>query len=147
MFKRTLFNVSNIEHDHDYIVKKKEYRSSSYGRMEKDWKTNMKDIDEICEDKMKVIRWLQDVGWINKEYKCPVCDGNMKLVKSSSAKKSSDVLIWRCRVIVNGNRHQVERSIRKGSWLQFSNLTLEEMLKFTYMWSLKYSRETVSMFS
>ena len=99
----------------------------------------MKDIEEIVEDKFKLIKWLQDVGWINKEYICPVCDSNMKLIESSSAKKSSDVLVWRCRATINGKRHQVMRSLRKGSWPQFSNLTLEEIVKFTYTKSFTYT--------
>ena len=31
-------------------------------------------------------------------------------------------------------RHRTETSIRRGSWFAQSNMTLEEILKFTYWW-------------
>ena len=33
-----------------------------------------------------------------------------------------------------GEKHKVEISVRKGSWFEKSNLTLEEILKLTYLW-------------
>ena len=36
---------------------------------------------------------------------------------------------------MKAKRHNAELSIRKGSWFEHSNMTLEEILKFTYWWS------------
>ncbi|CAB4012579.1 Hypothetical predicted protein, partial [Paramuricea clavata] len=62
---------------------------------------------------------------------CCHCDLPMKLVKCEDR---SDKYKWECRKSVNGKRNKVEISIRKGSWFEKSNMTLEEVLKFTYWW-------------
>ena len=36
--------------------------------------------------------------------------------------------------MVNGKRHRCERGIRESSWFEKENLTIEEVLKFTYWW-------------
>ena len=41
---------------------------------------------------------------------------------------------WECRRRINSKRHQVERSVRAGSWFAQSKMTLEEMLEYTYWW-------------
>ena len=46
----------------------------------------------------------------------------------------SDGYIWQCRKQIDGKRHWCERSIREGSWLESANMTLEEVMKFTYWW-------------
>ena len=46
----------------------------------------------------------------------------------------SDGYVWECRKQRDGKRHRCERSIREGSWFEKSNLTIEEVLKFTYWW-------------
>ena len=55
----------------------------------------------------------------------------MKLVESGNR---SDGYVWECRKEVNGERHRCERDIRGGSWFEKANLTIEDMLKFTYWW-------------
>ena len=45
----------------------------------------------------------------------------------------SDGYVWACRKQINGKRHRCERSIREGSWFEKANLTIEEVLKFTYV--------------
>ena len=55
----------------------------------------------------------------------------MKLVTCNDR---SDGLKWQCRIQTSGKRHNTETSIRKGSWFSQSNMTLEEILKFTYWW-------------
>ena len=55
----------------------------------------------------------------------------MKLVTCNDR---SDGLKWECRIQTSGKRHNTETSIRKGSWFSQSNMTLEEILKFTYWW-------------
>ena len=56
----------------------------------------------------------------------------MKLVTCNDR---SDGLKWECRIQASGKRHRTEASIRRGSWFAQSNITLEEILKFTYWWS------------
>ena len=46
----------------------------------------------------------------------------------------SDGYVWECRKQINGKRHRSERSIREESWFEKANLTIEEVLKFTYWW-------------
>ena len=136
--------TKSLHQDHTYTKVNVE-RKGSYGRLEKEgWKTTIGDIEKLIENKCDLIKWLQQIGWINKEYMCPVCNGNMLLKEATSYHKSSDGLIWRCRGTVAGKRHQVERSIRRGSWIENSNLTVEEIVKFTYMWCQKFSGEMVS---
>ena len=53
----------------------------------------------------------------------------MKLVESGDR---SDGYVRECRKQVNGKRHRCERSITEGSWFEKANLTIEEVLKFTY---------------
>ena len=55
----------------------------------------------------------------------------MKLVESGDR---SDGYVWECRKQVNGKRHRCEKSIREESWFEKANLTIKEMLKFTYWW-------------
>ena len=55
----------------------------------------------------------------------------MKLV---ACKDRSDGLKWECRKQTRGKRHKAETSIRRGSWFVQSNMTLEEILKFTHWW-------------
>ena len=46
----------------------------------------------------------------------------------------SDGYVWECRRQIGRKRHRVEKSIREGSWFENANLSLEEMIKFTYWW-------------
>ncbi len=71
---------------------------------------------------------------------CPQCDSEMRLVECDDR---SDGCKWECRRQVKGKRHKVELSIRKGSWFEGSNLTLEEILKLTYWWCRDVAQETM----
>ena len=55
----------------------------------------------------------------------------MKLVESGDW---YDGYVWECGKQVNGKRHRCERSIGEESWFEKANLTIEEVLKFTYWW-------------
>jgi len=61
-----------------------------------------------------------------------MCAGEMSLTR---CKGRSDGLKWECRKQVNGKKHRAEVSIRKGSWVDTSKMTLEEILKLTHWWS------------
>ena len=44
---------------------------------------------------------------------------------------------------MNNKCHKSTVSIRKGSWFEQSNLTLEEIIKFTYWWLEGLTQEQV----
>jgi hypothetical protein len=107
-------------------------KHDSYNREEKlkHW-TYDRLRDEVLRSKEEIIQWCMDEGLIAKSRLCCHCDQPMKLVKCEDR---SDKYKWECRKSMNGKRHKVEISIRKGSWFEKSNMTLEEVLKFTYWW-------------
>lgn len=117
----------------------------SYGRDDKTWSITYKDILEITCDKKSTIQWCQNVGLLSSSYDCPTCSQPMILVTSSSAKASSDIYVWRCKKMICGKRHQVERTIRKGSWFEHSNMTLEEVVELTYFWSRDFQQHQVRL--
>ena len=57
-----------------------------------------------------------------------------EMIKIVVAKDRSDGYKWECRRQINGKWHKVEMSIRKDSWVEKSNLSLEEIVKLTYWW-------------
>ena len=68
---------------------------------------------------------------LGKSQLCPHYNKEMRLV---TCKDRSDGFKWECRIQTSGKRHRTETSIRRGSWFAQSNMTLEEILKFTYWW-------------
>ncbi|XP_028414213.1 uncharacterized protein LOC114537271 [Dendronephthya gigantea] len=81
-----------------------------------------------------------DEGLIAHERVCGHCNNSMRLVKCADR---SDGYKWECRKQVAGKRHKVELSIRKGSWFEKSNMTLEEVIKFTYWWCRDVNQEQI----
>ena len=79
-------------------------------------------------------------GMIASKRACPVCGENMELVECTDR---SDGYKWECRKRANNKRHKSTVSIRKGSWFEQSNLTLEEIIKFTYWWSEGLTQEQI----
>lgn len=118
-----------------------EEKHRSYSRDEKlkQW-TYDRLRDEVLRSKEEIMQWCMDEGLIAKSRLCCQCDQPMKLVKCEDR---SDKYKWECRKTVNGKRHKVEVSIRKGSWFEKSNMTLEEVLKFTYWWSRDLRQEEI----
>ena len=57
----------------------------------------------------------------------------MRIVRDTSYK--SDGKVWRC----SNRTCNAKVSIRKGSWFEGSHLTLEQVLKLTYLWVWKSS--------
>ena len=66
----------------------------------------------------------------------------MNLKKLCNAHSSSDEYAWSCGRREGGIKHNVCRSIRKGTWLQNSNLTIQEILLLTYFWATNSSQIT-----
>ena len=79
--------------------------------------------------KQVLIEWLMSEGLIRKSQLCPQWNNEMKIVTCNDR---SDGLKWECRVQSSAKRHRAELLIRTGSWFAQSNLTSEEILKFTY---------------
>ena len=105
----------------------------SYGRANNQKKWRYDDLSAILTEKKTLIQWLMTEGFLAKSRLCSVCRCEMKLVRCEDR---SDGLRWECRGRrFDGKRHNAELSIRKGSWFEHSNMTLEEILKFTYWWS------------
>ena len=96
--------------------------------------------DDVLVNISRVICWLIERKLICNSRLCLQCDSQMRLVECSDR---SDGCKWECRRQVNGKRHKVEFSIRKGSWFEGSNLTLEEILKLTYWWCRDVQQETM----
>ena len=88
--------------------------------------------DRVLCNRETLIGWLMNEGMIASKRACPVCGENMELVECTDR---SDGYKWECRKRVNNKRHKSTVSSRKGSWFEQSNLTLEEIIKFTYWWS------------
>ena len=71
---------------------------------------------------------------------CPRCtEGRMRLVRDASYSK--DEMVWKC----TNRKCNKKVSMRKGSWLEGSHLTLEQILKFTYMWVWRCDQEFIIM--
>lgn len=86
----------------------------------------------LCNTK-HIINWLKEMGMIASQMECLLCGNEMEMTASNDR---SDGCKWQCRKTINGKRHKVEQSIRKRSWFDNSNMTLVEILKFTYWWSI-----------
>ena len=98
-------------------------------RKEKKWRYD--DLIVVLNDKDRLIQWLMGEGLLAKSRLCSVCGSDMILVNCDDR---SDGFKWECRRRIDGKRHRVEMSIRTGSWFAQSNMTLEEILKYTYWW-------------
>ncbi|EDO35888.1 predicted protein [Nematostella vectensis] len=64
--------------------------------------------------------------------KYPKCQSYMRLIACNDR---CDGVKWECRRQVDSKRNKAKKSLRAGSWFATSNLTLEEILNFTYWWS------------
>ena len=88
-------------------------------------------VKDVLMTKELTIKWLMEEKLIASEQRCPRCDEEMTLVE---CKDRSDGYKWECRKQAASKRHKQTISIRKGSWFEESNLTVEEVLKHTYWW-------------
>ena len=68
------------------------------------------------------------------------CDKPMKLVECEDR---SDGYKWECQRQKAGKRHKTEVSIRQGSWFEKSNMTIEEIVKFTYWWCCDVKQDQI----
>ncbi|GFV07924.1 hypothetical protein TNCV_2959851 [Trichonephila clavipes] len=67
---------------------------------------------------------------IASRYECPRC----KKYAFAKAKGTVDGYEWRCRNQSKDNRHDVVRSVRKGTWFSESKLAITIILRLTRYW-------------
>ncbi|XP_044185087.1 uncharacterized protein LOC114960844 [Acropora millepora] len=109
------------------------YAKGSYKRDDKE--KNFTSYDDLLLrylwDRDYTLSWLKAEGLIASSRTCGTCGSDMKW---EACGDRSDGYVWQCRKQINGKRHWCERSIREGSWFENANMTLEEVMKFTYWW-------------
>ena len=96
--------------------------------------------DEVLCSKLTCIQWCMNEELIARERVCGHCNNKMNLVE---CKDRPDGYKWECRRQEAGKRHKTEISIRRGSWFEKSNMTMEEILKFTYWWCRDLKQEQI----
>ena len=88
-------------------------------------------VRNFLRNKEMTVSWLMDTGMMANERDCRICKKKMSL---SPCRDRKDGMRWECRRSLEGKRHRCERSIRERSWFEGANLTISEVLKFTYWW-------------
>ncbi|GFW98622.1 hypothetical protein TNCV_2758011 [Trichonephila clavipes] len=79
--------------------------------------------------KKETLEWRMKANLIASRYECPKCKKNMRLQK-----RTVDGYEWRCRNQSKDNRHDVVRSVRKGTWFSESKLAITIILRLTRYW-------------
>lgn len=100
----------------------------------------LKDLAKICESTESIIAWLINLNLLLnlKDCICKFCEiGRFGFRKDSSF--SRDNYVWRCS---NKKCHK-KVTVRKGSWFENHNLTLEQILHITYFWVYRCNQEFV----
>ena len=96
--------------------------------------------DRVLGNRDLKMKWIMDEGLIASQRKCPTCANDMALLE---CRDRSDGMRWECRTRFRSKRHKCTLSIRKGSWFEESNLTLEEILKFMYWWTQGLNQDQI----
>ncbi|GFT39876.1 mitotic-spindle organizing protein 2A [Trichonephila clavipes] len=81
--------------------------------------------------KKETLEWCMKANLIASHYECPKCKKNMRL---QERKGTVDGYEWRCRNQSKDNRHDVVRSVRKGTWFSESKLAITIILRLTRYW-------------
>lgn len=120
--------------DHKEIGVQCSHSTGSYGRRENE--TGHLTYDELLRNhlwtKDYAIEWLKEEKLLATNRICDICHSDMMLRDCSDR---SDGYVWECRRQIGRKRHRTEKSIREGSWFEQSNLSIEEVVKFTYWWT------------
>ena len=120
-------------------------KSNSYHRQSSLNLPHKLTYDELKEqylaNKETLLEWLTEKGLLAKEVYCPICNGTMQL---TSCTDRSDGFKYQCRSNTV-KRHRTECSIRKNTWFEQSNLTLEEIMKLTYWWTAGLKENQIAM--
>ena len=100
--------------------------------------------ENLPTNKENLITWLMDEKLMASSRKWSKCSNNMKLVQCVD---KSDSFRWECRKqkTWRSNRHFHSISICEGSWFAESNMTLEEIMKFTYWWTQGLTQKQIKI--
>ena len=90
---------------------------------------------EIC------IHKLKQLGLLNRDQRCPNCQGMSFWTKYS---KSKDGWAWKCQTKLCHN-YKNYISIRKGSFFANSNIPLPKWLHLMYLWATKASNKQTQL--
>lgn len=104
-----------------------------------DDKINLRYLFKLSEDQYGLMEWLRERGMITNRYVCGKCGRNMKIIKRV---ESSDGYQWMCQKYGEA-KHNVKRSIRKGTWFEESKLGMSDILIMTYMWCMKLGNNVI----
>lgn len=85
--------------------------------------------DNAITNKAVFIEWLCKEQLIDTYKWCLTRHQPMNWVQ---CKDRSDGLKWECRRTINRKSHRTEASICKDTWFENSNMTLKEIVKYTY---------------
>ncbi|CAM9741781.1 unnamed protein product, partial [Heterosigma akashiwo] len=87
------------------------------------------------------VSFAMDIGLISSNRTCPFqgCGAAMQLKPRAGQPRANGgrgpaTFIWKCKRSIAGQKHTCTRSIRDGSWFSKSNLTIGEILRFTFLW-------------
>ena len=78
---------------------------------------------------------------LTSERLCPTCGKKMTLITDS---KVSDGKRWYCRVRKGPHSHEHRLTMRTDTFFSKSNMTLEEILQFIYLWVHGNSQDTIA---
>ncbi|XP_035221233.1 uncharacterized protein LOC118194152 [Stegodyphus dumicola] len=101
--------------------------------------------------KKAVLEWCMKEGLIPSSYACPKCGKSMKLRERKGQKAINDSYEWLCRnqSSVKEERHDVCRSVWKGSWFGLNNLDMCTVLLVIRKWfgrcPQKYATENLNV--
>lgn len=119
----------------------------------------MKDLfNEIINSKINSLLFLQKHGIIPRTKLCPgplihgkrssFCGHQMSIKEVNDRK---DCVTWRCRkthkAVINSRlytKKDVKVTIRQDTWIEHSNLTLEEIIMMLYCWANNYTNEQIA---
>ncbi|GIY66922.1 uncharacterized protein CDAR_260071 [Caerostris darwini] len=97
-------------------------------RLVKKKMTLMHLLKVICSSQQTCIEWLKSKCLIPKVMFCPNCSHRMKFEAEESA---LDGFVWICK---DCKVNPPQCSTRHGSWLEDKDLSLVDILLFTYLW-------------
>lgn len=92
----------------------------------------------IILDKDTAIHWSFNNSILSNSKNCPICGSKIEL--KHAPLYSSDGLKWRCQ----RNGHTKDVSIRKDSWFEGSNLTIQELIELTYLWTTGMEQKLIN---
>lgn len=124
-------NKENLNKANKETQTNEQVNSGSYQRVVKFQPQNVNFrwlVNNVLYSRNRATNWCFEKNLIAKSRVCKNCKSEMLLRNSNS---SSDGMAWRCQK----KGHYVETSIRKDSWFESSNMTLEEIIELTYWWS------------